>query len=125
MRSASCASRDSLARWRSSMRKASDVGSTPRRLRATSASLRIWMVATSATSSARSHTLTPRARGTRRAVLGRADIWYSQARVVRGHRDVGSALEREMELELHLAGADIGQRRRVVQRFLHPVAVPD
>src|SRR5207237_659996 len=79
VRSAFSTLSESLARCRSSIRNASEVASTPTRLRSTSASLRICIVATSATSNAISHTLTPLIRLARRGVLGRADIWYLEA----------------------------------------------
>src|SRR2546426_103024 len=97
----------------------------PTRLRSTSASLRIWTVATSATSSAISQTLIPRARDARRAVLGRADMRNLEARVVCRQGDVGAALESQVDLKLNLPGADVRQRGRIVKRLLHPVAVPD
>src|SRR3989441_7202440 len=97
----------------------------PTRLRSTSASLRIWTVATSATSSAISQTLIPRARDARRAVLGRADMRNLEARVVCRQGDVGAALESQVDLKLNLPSANVRQCGRIVKRLLHPVAVPD
>src|SRR2546429_122818 len=108
-----------------SIRNASEVESMPTRLRSTSASLRIWTVATSATSSAISQTLIPRARDARRAVLGRADMRNLEARVVCRQGDVGAALESQVDLKLNLPGANVRQRGRIVKRLLHPVAGPD
>src|SRR5206468_1888542 len=109
------------------MRKASEVASTPTRLRSTSAWLRIWMVATSAIKRAMSQTPTPRVRPRERAVVGlrRADMRHLEARVVSGQMDVGPAGEGELQLELDLSGANVVELGGIGERVAHAVTVAD
>src|SRR5262249_29741846 len=98
----------------------------PTRLRSSSAWLRIWIVATSATSSAISDRPMPRTRaGATRAWLRRLDIGYLQARVVGGQRYVGTPRKGQLQRELHLARPDVGQGGRVAECVHHAVAVAD
>src|SRR3989442_14522312 len=98
------------------MRNASDVASTPTRLRSTSAWLRIWIVATSATSRAISHTLMPRMRpGVRRSDLRMLDIGDLEARVICREHNIWASGKGQLKLELDCAGADVRQRGRVCQ----------
>src|SRR6059036_2699513 len=108
------------------MRNASDVASTPTRLRSTSAWLRIWIVATSATSRAISHTLMPRVRpGVRRGDLRGLDIGDLEARVICRQPYVWASGKSQLKLELDFAGADVRQRGRICQGVHHPVAIAD
>src|SRR5947208_3521470 len=50
---------------------------------------------------------------------------WPDCRVVRRQRHVRQALEGEVQLELDLARPDVRQRRVIVERRLHPVAVAD
>src|SRR5438309_7503058 len=125
VRSAASAESASLARWRSSIKKARVVVSVPTRLRSTSASLRICTVATRATSSAMSQISIAR-RGRRRGPDGRlwgADMRYLQARVVCGQLDIRYTGDRDCDLEPNLAIAQVGYCARVFQRGEHPVPI--
>src|ERR1700674_949774 len=57
--------------------------------------------------------------------LNRVDMRYLEARVVRRQRDIGAADEGQVELKLDLARADVGERRGIVERRHHAVAVTD
>src|SRR5260370_18966386 len=127
VRSAVSTDSASLARWRSSIKKARVVVSVPTRLFSTSAWLRICTVATSATSSAMSQI--PIARpGLRRAGAGRlrgADMGYLQARVVSRQLHIWFACDGERDREPDLAVSKIGESGPIVERDDHAVAIAD
>src|SRR5260370_34977251 len=101
----------SLARCRSSSRKARVVVSVPTRLFSTSAWLRICTVATSATNRAMSHISIARPDRRRGAAerLGAADMGYLQARVVSREPHIWFAGDRENELESDVAISKVGK----------------
>src|SRR5258708_34804675 len=101
----------SLARCRSSSRKARVVVSVPPRLFSTSAWLRICTVATSATSRAMSQISIARPDRRRGAAarLGGADMGYLQARVVGRQLHVRFAVDGEHDLEADLAVPKVGK----------------
>src|SRR5260370_30485791 len=121
MRSAGSTDRASLARWRSSIKKAGVVVSVPTRPRSTSAWLRICTVATSATSRAMSQIpmARPDLRRTGAERLRGADMGNLQARVVGGQLQGRDARHRDHELESNLPRPEAGQENRVVARSPH------
>src|SRR5713226_347865 len=127
VRSAVSADSASLARCRSSIKKARVVVSVPTRLFSTSAWLRICTVATSATRSAMSHI--PIARpDLRRAGAERlrgADMGYLQARVVSRQLHVWFTRDGERDLEPDLAIPKVWERGRIVERDDHAIPIAD
>src|SRR5438477_1752346 len=124
VRSVASAASESLARWRSSIKKARVVVSVPTSLRSTSASLRSCTVATRATSRAMSQiSIALRGRRGPDKRLWGADMRYLQARVVCGQLDVRHAGDRDRDLEPDLAIAQVGYSARVFQRGEHPVPI--
>ena len=117
VRSLICASSWSLDRLSWSIEKASVAGSAWTRLFSTSAWLRSCTVATSATSSAMSHTATgpaevrERCRGRRE--LGRADMGRLQAPVESGQRFIRRSAHAKGQLVLDLPEPQAGQAVRV------------
>src|SRR5260370_6823366 len=117
----------SLARCRASIKNASVVEWVPTRLRSTSTWLRIWIVATSATSSAMSQISIARLdRPPLAAVrLGRVDMGDLEARVVGRHLDVGQAGDRQLDLKAVLAVAQVWKRRWLLEPDDNVVSVAD
>src|SRR5260370_35074573 len=127
VRSAVSTDRASLARCRSSIKKASVVVSVPTRLRSPSAWLRICTVATSATSRAISQISMARPDLRRGGAerLGGADMRNLQARVVGGQPQVRDTCHRDHELESNLPGPQARQGNPIVEGSEQAIPVAD